>query len=382
MTHDSNLYLGIIVLLILASAVFLIFRRKPGHRKSVQNDYITGLHFLLWGDQDRALEKFRDVVRRDTDYIDAYVLIGNIFREKGAYENAVKVHRDLLIRPNLAVEQQKNILMNLAQDYYKNQQLKWALSTCDKIIELDKKDDWAKEFKLTIYEAMGDWQGAFEILRKHSRMEKSEKIVRLAACKVEQGLQLTALKQEHEARLCFREAIKWNGKCFPAFMELINSYIRDKRDADALKELDGLVQVLPEYADVALSHFEHTLFEMGKFEVIEKAYRQIIIDHPQMIHAYLGLAEIYEKKGEFRQAVELCNTALQQPGVHDRVKLMLIRLDTKLERFEQAARRAILLADEASARKYVFVCRECGVQQNSYFMHCPACSAWNSVEKR
>jgi lipopolysaccharide assembly protein B len=382
MTHDSIYYIVVLIILAAAFLILLAFRRKPKRRTSVQNDYIAGLHFLLWGDQDRALEKFRDVVRRDTDFIDAYILIGNIFREKGSFENAVKVHRDLLVRPNLPLEQQKNILMNLSQDYYKNGQLKWAQSTCDKIIELDKKDEWAKEFKLTIFEGMGDWQGAFEILRKHSRFAKPARVARLALYKVEQGLQLAALNQEHEARLRYREALKWDEKCFPAFVELAQSYFREKKEEEALTELQRLLQALPEYADVALNTFENVLFEMGRFDEIEKFYRQIVESHPHLIEAYLGLAEIYEKKGELLKAVDLCNQALTHSEDNQKVKLMLIRLNSRLERFEAVAKLANEIAETVLTRKKDFVCSQCDFRRESFFWNCPSCHAWNSAVRK
>ncbi len=373
-------YIGILI--VIAAALWIFFTRRPKRRPSVQNDYIAGLQYLIWGDNERALQKLRDVVRRDTDYIDAYILIGNIFRERGAYESAVKVHRDLLLRPNLAVEQQKTILMNLAQDYYKNGQLKWALATCDKLIELDKKDDWPKEFKLTIYEAMGDWEGAFEILRRLPRMDKAERMSRLALYKVEQGLQLTALNREHDARLCFREAIKWDTACYPARLELIKSYFRENRNDDALTELHSLLAVVPEFADVTLNAFEHRIFEIGRFDEIEQLYRQVVGNHPHLVEAQLNLAALYEKKGQFSQAFDLLRHAQTHDPENERVCLMLLRLELKMEQYEDAARRLDRLVDEELKRKNRFRCTNCGAAQEEYFWRCPACKSWNSAARR
>ena len=382
MTADANYYIGALIVVAAVLTLFLLYRRRPKRLSSVQSDYIAGLHFMLWGDQDRALEKFREVVRRDTEFIDAYIFIGNIFRERGALENAVKVHRDLLLRPNLSLEQQKNILMNLAKDYYQSGQFKWAQSTCDKIIELDKKGEWAREFKLTIFESMSDWQGAFEILRKHGRMEKGERLARLALYKVEQGLQLVSLKQEHEARLSYREALKWDEKCFPAYLELTKSYFREQRVDDALIELRRLIDLLPEYGDIAVHAFEDELFEMGRFAEIEGFYRQIVESHPHLVEAYLGLAEIYEKKGELLKAVDLCNLALTHDENNQKIKFMLMHLDIRLKRYEAVAQRAKSIVDEALKRRKSFVCSQCGTVHAAYFWHCPSCSAWNSAVRQ
>lgn len=373
------LYIAIFIVVLVLLAIFT-FRRKPKRKQSIQRQYIEGLHALLSGDREHALETLRDVVRRDTDFIDAYIIIGTIFREKGRYENAIKIHRDLLVRPNLTRTQQKQILMNLAQDYYDNNQPKWALSTCDKLLELDKKDPWVREFKLELYEYMGDWQGAFDILKKNGG-QKAEKNARLAAYKVEQGLQLVSMKQEHDARLRYREALKLKQNFFPAHMELVHSYIRDKRENDALKELKKLVQHIPEYADIALNTFEDLLFEMGHFDDIETFYKQIVQSNPKLMEAYLGLAEIYDKKGELRHASEICQQALKQQPNSLKVKLFLIKIERKLQRFEAAADYGAQVADAFLDKQYEFVCSECGHSNDHYFWHCPSCHSWNTAER-
>ena len=380
MNFFSYIYLGIFVVLLLMLIV-LVFRRKPKRRQSIQNEYIAGLQALISGDQDVALEKFRQVVRRDTDYIDAYILIGNIFREREAYENAIKVHRDLLVRPNLNSEQQKVILKSLALDYQMNGQPKWALSTCDKILDMDKKSEWAKGFKQTLFEDMGDWQGAFEILKKNGAPTKENKSLQLAAYKVKQGLQFVALKQEHEARLRFREALKQNSKYAPAFMELVSSYVREDRQSSALKELKKFVQASPLYVDVALRSFEDFLFDSGNFDEMETLYKQAITAEPANIGAYLGLAGIYEKKGELRKAAEVCQRALKYDDANLKLKFFLIRAENKLQRFDKAAEWATLIANVYLQNPIRFSCLHCGVEHDKHQLQCKKCRTWNSVEK-
>ncbi|MBN1479404.1 hypothetical protein EH223_16425 [candidate division KSB1 bacterium] len=374
------LYIAVFVVL-LVSIVLILFRRKPKRKKNIQAEYISGLHALIEGDNETALSRLRNVVRRDTDYIDAYIIIGNIFREKAMFENAIKVHRDLLVRPNLGLEHQRSILRNLVLDYKMNNQPKWALSTCDKILEIDKKNQWTKDIKLEIYEDMGDWQGAFDILKKNNTMDKAPKNARLAAYKVEQGLQLVALKQEHDARIRFREAIKLSDTCFAAYVKIIQSYIRENREKDALKELKKLLQTLPDYADIAVKEFEKLLYDMGEFGEIENFYKQIIHSHPQVTVAYLALAEIYKKQGELVKASEYARKVLQYEPKNFKVLLFLVQIENKLRRYESSAELAAQVAEIFSEKKYSFMCRECHQEFDHYFWRCDACSAWNSAER-
>jgi len=374
------IYVAIFVILLL-STMFLLFRRRPKRKKSIQTEYINGLQAMIDGDMDLALERLRNVVRRDTDYIDAYILIGNIFREKGMYENAVKVHRDLLVRPNLSQEQHITILGNLVLNYKLNNQPKWALSTCDKILEIDKKNQQARDTKIGLYEDMGDWQGAFEILKKNSTLPKAEKNARLASYKVEQGLQLIDLKEEHDARVRFRDAIRQDSSCFAGYEQLVYSYIRENRDKDALKELKRLIQALPDYADIVINEFEGLLYDMGQFDEIENFYKQIIHSHPQLTAAYLSLAEIYVKKGELVTAGDYARKVLQFDPKNVRVLIFLIQIENKLRRYESASRLAVQLAECTFEKTFAFACSFCQHEQQTYFWHCPSCRSWNSARR-
>jgi lipopolysaccharide biosynthesis regulator YciM len=374
------LYIAVFILFIFLIVV-LLFKRKPKRKQSIQVEYISGLRAMISGDMDRALERLRSVVRRDTDYIDAYILIGNIFREKKMYENAVKVHRDLLVRPNLNTEQQKSILSSLVLNYKYNNQPKWALSTCDKILELDKKNQFARDTKIGLYEDMGDWQGAFDILKKTNATDKARKNARLAAYKIEQGLQFVDLKEEHDARLRFREAIKQDNTCFAAYEQLVHSYIRENRDKDALKELKRLIQAVPDFADIAIKEFEGLLYDMGQFDEIENFYKQILQTNPKLTAAALALAEIYEKKGELVTAGEYARKVLQYDPGNAKIILFLIQIENKLRRYESSAQLATQLSKAWGDHKFVFSCSTCQHEQEKYFWRCPACQSWNSARR-
>ncbi len=372
------LYVAVFVFL-LFFIVLLLFKRKPKRKQSIQSEYISGLRAMIDGDMDVALERLRNVVRRDTDYIDAYILIGNIFREKKMYENAIKVHRDLLVRPNLNLEQQKAILSSLVLNYKHNNQPKWALSTCDKILEIDKKNAFARDIKLALYEDMGDWQGAFDILKKNSTMDKGQKNARLAAYKIEQGLQLVDLQQEHDARHRFREVIKQDSGSFAGYEQLVHSYVREKRDRDALKELKRLIQAVPDFADMAVKEFEGLLYDMGQFDEIENFYKQIIQSNPKLTVAHLALAEIYQKKGELVTAGEYARKVLQYDPTNVKVILFLIQIENKLRRFESSAQLATQIATSFTEKKFVFRCSDCQHEQDRYFWRCPICQSWNTA---
>jgi lipopolysaccharide biosynthesis regulator YciM len=177
--------------------------------------------------------------------------------------------------------------------------------------------------------------------------------------------------------MCFRNAIRLDASCFGAYIELVHSYIREGREKDALKEMKKLIQMLPDYADIAINEFEELLYDMGKFDEIESFYKQIISANPKLSVAYIALAEIYAKKGELVKASEYARKVLQHDPQNQRVLLFLIQIENKLRRYESAAQLVARLCEILST--FFFKCKECGHQQNDYFWRCPDCRTWNSA---
>ena len=72
---------------------------------------------LVRGDSDNAIRLLRDVVKQDTNHLDAYLQLGDILREQGNSQNAIKIHQSLTVRPGLDEKLQIQIHQSLAQDY-------------------------------------------------------------------------------------------------------------------------------------------------------------------------------------------------------------------------------------------------------------------------
>jgi lipopolysaccharide biosynthesis regulator YciM len=376
-----------LIALVGATTAVLIFlfafisRRRRGPKGEAHTYYMAGLNFLLAGEKEKALDKLRSTVRIDTDYIDAYVKIGDILREMGSAEKALKIHRDLALRPVLPEEQRISVMKALAQDYYAMKQWQQALSACDNILGTDRHNQWALDMKLSLYEEMGDWHAAYDIVRKNNRLNKEEKKSRLAVYKVEQGRQAVAAKKEHDGRLCFREAIKENNKCAPAYLELADSYVREERPKDALEALDDFIKQIPQDADLAFPRLKHVLYELGQFSLMEQIYLELEKDHPEVVAGLLGLAEIYEKKGELQRAVNTCNQALAIDANRLDAKLILMRLQSKLGREEMASVLATEISNAFIAAQNRFSCQNCHYSADTYFSRCPSCKAWNAARR-
>jgi tetratricopeptide (TPR) repeat protein len=81
--------------------------------------YFKGLNFLLNEQQDQAIDAFIEAVQNDPDTSELHFALGNLFRRRGEYERAVRVHEHLLSRGDLSQADRHRAQHALALDYLK-----------------------------------------------------------------------------------------------------------------------------------------------------------------------------------------------------------------------------------------------------------------------
>ncbi|MBJ7469517.1 MAG: lipopolysaccharide assembly protein LapB, partial [Rhodoferax sp.] len=81
--------------------------------------YFKGLNFLLNEQQDQAIDAFIEAVQNDPDTSELHFALGNLFRRRGEYERAVRVHQHLLSRGDISADDRHRAQHGLALDYLK-----------------------------------------------------------------------------------------------------------------------------------------------------------------------------------------------------------------------------------------------------------------------
>eukprot|EP01035_Chromulina_nebulosa_P036525 gene36525-49207_t len=79
--------------------------------------YFRGLNFLLNEQQDQAIDAFIEAVQNDPDTQELHFALGNLFRRRGEYQRAVRVHEHLLGRGDLSRTDRERAQHALAQDF-------------------------------------------------------------------------------------------------------------------------------------------------------------------------------------------------------------------------------------------------------------------------
>ncbi len=373
---DTIVIIAIVITALFFIGVALFFpssRHRRPQKDQLWRDYARALELLMSGEQEQALLALRAIVSRDSDFVDAYVKIGDIFRMTGRTEQAIRVHQEQQPRQGLTAEQVRWLNRSLVHDYWSAGKYDRGLAHVNLLLEPDKSDAWALHWKARLCEQLHDWDGAYEALERLLKVRGTSDPQTLAFYRVQRGKQLLAEGKGREGRIKLREAIKLDPKCVSAYLELSSSYREERRHRDALNILRRLVEAAPEHASVAFDLLEDVLYEAGDFGDIENVYTSIIQRVPDSAEAYLGLASLQAKMGQYQRAIDYCTQALSKDPDNLAAKVQMARFLNAVGRHNEAASQALEVLEQTNCYRKHYVCQHCGYTSRVPSPRCSQC---------
>ncbi len=141
------------------------FRQIRLENRQAPKAYFKGLNYLLNEQQDQAIDAFIEAVQNDPDTSELHFALGNLFRRRGEYERAVRVHEHLLSRADLSQDDRHRAQQALALDFLKAGLLDRAEAALLKL-EGTRFETEARLALLANYERSRDWALATQIAEK------------------------------------------------------------------------------------------------------------------------------------------------------------------------------------------------------------------------
>src|SRR5690606_32760028 len=164
-TEDTFLLAGLFILAAACGWAIKVYTDRDRDLPRISADYIRGLNLVLNRRTDEALELFVQMAKVDDETLETHFALGHLFRRRGEIERAIRVHENLLERPNLSESQRDQALFALAEDY-----LGAGLYDRAEQLFLDLRDsgtvgETALEKLVYIYEREREWEKAIEAQR-------------------------------------------------------------------------------------------------------------------------------------------------------------------------------------------------------------------------
>ncbi|HEX9171770.1 MAG TPA: lipopolysaccharide assembly protein LapB [Telluria sp.] len=349
--------------------------------RTLPRGYFKGLNFLLNDQPDKAIDAFIEIVKLDPETADMHFALGNLFRRRGETERAIRVHQNLLSRPDLPLEQKVHAQYELGMDYLKAGLLDRAEETFNELVDTQYAVQ-ARRALLEIFQREKEWRRAIEAA---------------------EGL------QESGAGARQKEIAQF-------YCELAQDALVHMDTANAMSLLDKALHADRKNVRATMLVGD-ALLAQGDVEGALMSWRRV--EQQSVPHVALVAARLmdgYRKVGRPQEGVNLLRSYLTEASSIDLVEVVfkaVIELDgveaAKDLVIEELRRNPTLLGldkllearlmdapahvwEELSMVKNLihgytqklarYQCSQCGFKARQFYWQCPGCSRWETYPPR
>jgi lipopolysaccharide biosynthesis regulator YciM len=349
--------------------------------RTLPRAYFKGLNLLLNDQPDKAIDAFIEIVTLDPETADMHFALGNLFRRRGEIERAIRVHQNLLARPDLPSEQRTQAQYELGMDYLKAGLLDRAEETFNGLVE-GSYSVQAQRALLEIYQREKEWGRAIDAatgLQSSGAGARQKEIAQFYCELAQDALVRSDLV---DAMALLDRALHADRNSVRATMLL----------GDVLLAQDDAEGAIATWKRVEQQSVPHVALVAGR---LMDGYRRV--GRPQegvnLLRSYLAEASSIDLiEVVFKAVIELDGVDAAKQLVLDELRRnpTLLGLDKLLEARLMDAPAHIWeelsmvknLIHGYTAKLARYQCGHCGFKARQYYWQCPGCSRWETYPPR
>ncbi len=375
--EQAFLLAGIFVLLSAAGWAirYLWDRDRPKDAQQYLNvEYLKGLNFLLNEQTDQAVDLFLRMVRVDDETIETHFALGSLFRRRGEVDRAIRIHQNIIARPNLGAPQRSQAIAALAKDYRTAGLLDRAEKLFEELIEDPEHRREGLQSLQKIYEQERDWDKAIKVGVELERQTGSATSLAVAHYYCELAEQAIDARELGNARQYLRESQA--GRSRTTRGALIRAALAE-RAGDASLAIKLYWEAVDQRTDMvveALPHLYAIHEAADSLPALERELKKRSVKSTSMQQLLAYTSILFPD--------------MQSDVLDDCVRHYVTNQPT-LAAFVEAATQHGALSDAAFQRVRAglaklaqttakYRCSECGFSSMNLIWQCPSCKNWET----
>ncbi|WP_198265545.1 lipopolysaccharide assembly protein LapB [sulfur-oxidizing endosymbiont of Gigantopelta aegis] len=346
----------------------------------LSSDYFKGLNYLLNEQTDKAIDVFVGMLEVGEETVDTHISLGNLYRQRGEVEQAIKIHQNVIAKPSLSLAKRNDALYELARDFMHAGLLDRAENLFQALLQKQSHVPSALKYLLSIYEQEHDWSEAIITAKKlESAINKSYSLqvahfyCELALANYQSGNSKEALKLVKKALGTDKQSVR---------ASILEGEIHHKLGncKAATRAYRRVEQQDPLLISEVLEPLIHCYKELGNNKEV-KTYLEYVLNKYGGITSILLYAEqIQSRVDDKTAALFIVESLRKKPSLRGLSSL----IDMSLDFTKGTAHDNLLILQEITNKlqenKPVYQCTQCGFHVKSMYWNCPSCKSWSSIK--
>jgi lipopolysaccharide biosynthesis regulator YciM len=343
--------------------------------------YFRGLNFLLNEQPDKAIESFIEVVKVDPQTIDLHFALGSLFRRQGEIDRAIRMHQNLLDRPDLPADRRTTATFELAQDFHRAGLLDRAEELFNRLNGTPYEHPSLSHL-ISIYETEKDWPKAVAATRRMETLSKQPYFKEIAQYHCELAQAALLRNDTDAAQNEIETALSEHRACARANMLQGDLHAQRGDFQAAVTAWQRIESQNPAFLALVADRFADAYRKLGDLPTGMRLLRNYQSQYPSLdiLNALFSL--VLESDGPDAAAALIKEELARNPT--------LIGLDRLLEAQllgASAERRHDLelvkgLVGQHIKRLGLYRCEQCGFRAKQYYWRCPGCQKWETYMPR
>jgi lipopolysaccharide biosynthesis regulator YciM len=342
-------------------------------------EYLKGLDYLLNEQPDKAIDVFVSVLEVGADTYDTHLVLGNLFRNRGESDRAIRIHHNLATKESLSRKQRSEARLELARDFQSAGLFDRAEEHYTALLSERSHVDAVLPRLLDVYQQERDWERAFdtagrmdEIGDRPAATVRAQFLCEMAEVAREGG-------ETDGARTLLARALDLDASCVRASLLLGNFEREAGRYEAALTAYSRAGRQDPDLLPEVLGGMYACHRELDDTQGMI-GYLRNCIPLCDDIAPVILLAEILAGQHRLDEACEAVSEALVRfPSLHGLAKYLELRLAGCGTNDREGLLMVKDVVDHLQNGRPAYLCRECGFTGKSLHWQCPGCRAWDTV---
>lgn len=340
--------------------------------------YSDGILHYVTGRRDDAIDRLTRAARVRTDVVGIYLILGDLYRQKGLFDRAIRVHSSLLGRGDLTRSERAQAHASLAEDFRTAGLVDRARDSFSKALELDPRSLPALQALSRASMEDEQWDRALELEERLMRLDGSRKSRSLAFIYNEIGRENLRQDNERLAMRNFQKSIAVDDRAFPAHIFLGDILYKEGKVRKAVEHWERVVDLEPRHLHLVFDRLESAYATLDAGGGLEDLCRRVAERDEKDWRVRILMSRIESGKGDYELAARrLLEAARINPqSLTIQQDLWKMVLDDQVER--GTINEYLNLTKGVNDFADPFLCSVCRYESLEFLWRCPQCLEWDT----
>jgi lipopolysaccharide biosynthesis regulator YciM len=360
-------------------------KQKNKHEKKINHhfsrEYVLGLNYLLNEQPDKAVDVFIKLLEVDDETVETHLALGSLFRRRGEVDRAIRVHQNIIARPQLSLAQRKEALLALGQDYLSAGLFDRAERVFIEVVDIGPMNEThSLNGLLAIYQQEKAWEKALATIKKLEQVLGQSMHVEVAHYYCEIAEQANKQNQIEKAYQSIRQAIQIDANSVRANLMFAQLEIKHGRFTSAIRALKQILKTEPDFMQEVIEPLVFCYQQLDDIDECLDYLKNIIVDHPRTSAIFFIAEQMLEQKSK-DEAIDFVSAQLgRYPSIRGLNRLIAWHLESAHGKVQEQLNVLYTITSKFLEKRPIYRCEHCGFSGKLLHWNCPSCKLWGKIK--